>query len=135
MDGIRLTLSAPAVSPLYPANVKGSGEGLTRGGAHATPLIASSTKVHLSSTKVHPQMMLFVWQMARCRTVSCPDGVLPCQRQIEMSGGLPSRNVLFRGAGVRVDGMVIESARGRAQADAQSRSEGRGSAAIGEEPR
>jgi hypothetical protein len=34
-----------------------------------------------------------------------------------------------------MDGMVIVSARGRARTDAQSRSDGRGSAVIGNEPR
>jgi hypothetical protein len=52
-----------------------------------------------------------------------------------MSYGLPHRNVRFRGVWLGVDGRVMVSARGRARADAQSRSDGRGSAVIGTRPR
>jgi hypothetical protein len=52
-----------------------------------------------------------------------------------MSYRLPFRNVLIRGPEWGMDVMVIVSARGRARADAQSRSDGRGSAVIGSKPR
>jgi len=56
-----------------------------------------------------------------------------CQRQIEMSGSLPNRNVRIGEWAEEVNVRVNVSARGRARADAQSRCEGRGSIVIGSE--
>src|ERR1035438_1892308 len=57
----------------------------------------------------------------RLRACEMPDLPATCQRQIEMSGCLPSRNVRFTEQSEEADVRVDSSARGRARADAQGR--------------